>query len=192
MVVMETLVHIAIISWLGGLLYSCTPDYRRHIQPKFWLYDDNKHRKTSFRNLIGRGVLGKYDDDSLHCNGWAAFFYFTVDGNGKVKSFSVDKISSPTFSAEDSLIIPLVRKKLYNTEGKWHKHFWTSKKTECSFVLPYFRHTHYREGCTQEQIERRGQILMLVRSINRNSFHKEGKRKYKYWFSPVVNVPNQM
>jgi hypothetical protein len=48
-----------------------------------------------------------------------SIFYFTIDENGKVKSFSVNKISSPTYSVEDSLIIPELRRILYNTEGKW-------------------------------------------------------------------------
>lgn len=87
-------------------------------KPKLWVYD-RAQRKVTFTDLINRGVRGKSDYDSLHCNGWAAFFYFTIDGNGKVKSFSVNKISSPTYSEEDSLIIPELRRILYNTEGKW-------------------------------------------------------------------------
>ncbi|MDI9862471.1 hypothetical protein [Flectobacillus roseus] len=182
------MLRITIISFMSLYLGSCSLTDTR--KPKLWVYD-RAHKKATFTDLINRGVRGKSDYDSLHCNGWAAFFYFTIDGNGKVKSFSVNKISSPTYSEEDSLIIPELRRILYNTEGKWHKHFWTSRKIECCFVLPYFRHSHNRDNCTEEQIERRGQIMMISKSLNRNSFKKIGKKKYKYWLHNITNVPGQ-
>ena len=66
-----SIVRIVIISFLSLYLSSCSVTDTQ--KPKLWVYD-RAHRKVTFTDLMNRGVRGKSDYDSLHCNGWAAFF----------------------------------------------------------------------------------------------------------------------